>query len=121
MKTFILKGVPINRLLDGELQSLQEAKVEVAITNNNDKFGIDNKTDMWPCNTNSIVFMWPEDTWKDGKDWVGGLVIANVIKNLFEYREDINWKSEWDHLANLLGHMNPYSIMIYNITTLTFE
>jgi len=120
MKTFILKGAPINRLLDGELQSLQEANVEVAITNNNDKFGIDNKTDMWPFNTNSIVFMWPECEWVDEKDPLG-VIVGNVIKNIFEYQEDVNWENEWKHVSGHLQHMNAHSIMIYNITTLTFE
>jgi hypothetical protein len=119
MKTFILRGAPINRLLDSELKTLQEAGIEVAITNNNDKFGIDNKTDMWPINTNSIVFMWPECEWVDEKDPLG-VIVCNVIKDIFAYRADVNWENKWKHVSGHLQHMNAHYTMIYNLNTFRF-
>ena len=121
MKTFILKGAPINRLLDSELKTLQEAQIEFAITSNNDKFGLNNKNEgPWPFNTNSLVFMWPELSWIDDKD-PGGVVISNVIKNIFNYRKDINnWENEWNHVSNIIQHMNSHSIVIYNLNTFRF-
>ena len=73
MKTFILRGAPINRLLNSELKTLQEACIEFAITQNNMEFGLDNKEKgPWPFNTNTLVFMWPECECVDEKDPCGG-------------------------------------------------
>ena len=120
MKTFILKGAPINRLLDSELKTLQEAQIEFAITSNNDIFGLNNKDNgPWPFNTNSLVFMWPELSWVDDKD-PGGVVISNVIKNIFSYREDVKWENEWNHVSNIIQHMNAHSTVIYNLNTFRF-
>ena len=120
MKTFILRGAPINRLLDSELKTLQEAGIEFAITQNNMEFGLDNKDKgPWPFNTNTLVFMWPECEWVDEKDPLG-VIVGNVIKNIFAYREDVNWENEWKHVAGHLQHMNAHYTMIYNLNTFMF-
>ena len=119
MKTFILRGAPINSLLDSELKKLQKAKIEFAITRNEDLYGIDNKNEgPWPFNT--LIFMWAECTWVDEKD-PGGTIIADIVKHIFAYREDVNWESEWNHIANLIQHMNSHYTIIYNLNTFTFE
>ena len=125
MKTLIFKGIPINSLLDDELKILQEAGIEVAITNNNGKFGINNKTDLYPTNTNTIIFMWPEYYVEDKEDWIdhinnSGGTVADVIKRMFEFRNDINWLSEWEHLKGQLQHMNYNQTMKYNLVDFSF-
>ena len=120
MKTFILRGAPVNRLLDSELKTLQEAGIEFAITQNNMEFGLNNKDNgPWPFSTNTLVFMWPECPWVDEKDPLG-TVVGNVIKNIFAYREEFNWEGEWKHVANLLQHMNAHGTTIYNLNTFRF-
>ena len=120
MKTFILRGAPINRLLDSDLKTLQDAGIEFAITQNNMEFGLNNKDKgPWPFNTNTLVFMWAECEWVDGKDPLG-VVVGNVIKKIFAYREDINWENEWKHVAGRLQHMNTNYTMIYNLNTFMF-
>ena len=37
--------------------------------------------------------MWAECTWVDEKD-PGGTIIADIVKHIFAYREDVNWESE---------------------------
>ena len=121
MKTFILRGAPINRLLNSELKTLQEACIEFAITQNNMEFGLDNKEKgPWPFNTNTLVFMWPECECVDEKDPCG-IVVGNIIKNIFAYREDAKWENEWKHVAGHLQHMNAHQTMIYNLNTFMFR
>ena len=120
MKTFILKGAPINRLLENELLTLRDGGIEFAMTQNNMKVGIDNKEEgPWQFNTNTLVFMWPELSWVNEKD-PGGVVVGDIIKNIFSYREDINWMNEWIHVAGHLTHMNANSTLIYNLNTCRF-
>ena len=120
MKIFILRGAPVNRLLDSELNKLQESNIEFAITQNNMEFGLNNKDEgPWSFNTNTLIFIWKECFWIDEKD-SGGVIISDIIKNIFAYREDINWKSEWEHVSNIIQHMNSHSTVIYNLNTFRF-
>lgn len=120
MKTFILRGAPINTLLDSELKTLQEAGIEFAIIQNNMEFGLNNKDKgPWQFNTNTLVFMWPEREWVDEKDPLG-VIVGDIIKNIFEYREDVNWENEWKHVAKHLQHMNTNYTMMYNLNTFMF-
>lgn len=120
MKTFILRGAPINRLLDSELKKLQEAGIEFAITSNNSLFGINNKDNgPWPFNTNTLVFMWAECSWVDEKD-PKGVIIGDVVKNIFSYRKEYNWEGEWKHVFGHLTHMNAHKTLIYNLNTFNF-
>lgn len=120
MKIFILRGAPVNRLLDSELNKLQESDIEFAITQNNMEFGLNNKNEgPWSFNTNTLIFIWKECSWIDEKDPYG-VIISDIIKNIFAYREDVNWKSEWEHVSNIIQHMNSHSTVIYNLNTFRF-
>lgn len=120
MKIFILRGAPVNRLLDSELNKLQESDIEFAITQNNIEFGLNNKNEgPWSFNTNTLIFIWKECSWIDEKDPYG-VIISDIIKNIFAYRENVNWKSEWEHVSNIIQHMNSHSTVIYNLNTFIF-
>ena len=128
MKTFILRGAPINRLLDSELKTLQEAGVEFAMTANNDMFGIDNKTDLYPFNTNTLVFMWPEYYVENKHNWIDKInntanAVAEIVKNIFDYRKDDIWvyrEFEWDNLKNELNNMNANQTIVYDLNCFGF-
>ena len=125
MKTLIFRGAPINRLLDNELKDLMDADIEFAITNNNNVYGIDNKNEIWPFNTNTLVFMWPEYYVEEQQNWIDKIndsanVVGKILKNIFEYRTDANWEPEWKHLVNVLNHMNAHETIVYDLNYFTF-
>jgi len=129
MKTFILRGVIVNCLLDDELEKLMNAGVEFAITNNNGPFGIDN-VEGYCCNTNSLVFMWPEYYVEDKKlFWIDKVnnctnVVADVIKDLFisycpEDKVELYLK-EWEHVKNALNQMRASETLKYDLSEMNF-
>ena len=127
MKTFILKGVMVNRLLDNELEKLMNADIEFAITNNNGPFGIDN-TEGYCFNTNTLVFMWPEYYVEDKESWVDKIndcanIVADVIKSLFTYCPEDKVESylkEWEHVKNVLNQMGAFETLKYDLGEMNF-
>lgn len=127
MKTFILKGVMVNRLLDNELEKLMNADIEFAITNNNGPFGIDN-TEGYCFNTNTLVFMWPEYYVEDKESWIDKIndysnIVADVIKSLFTYCPEDKVESylkEWEHVKNMLNQMKVFETLKYDLSEMNF-
>lgn len=127
MKTFILKGAMINRLLDDDLEKLMNADIEFAITNNNGPFGIDN-TEGYCFNTNTLVFMWPEHYVKEKESYIDKIndcanIIADVIKSLFTYcPEDKveSYEKEWSHVKNMLNQMRAFETLKYDLSEMNF-
>lgn len=127
MKTFILKGVMVNRLLDNELEKLMNADIEFAITNNNGPFGIDN-TEGYCFNTNTLVFMWPEHYVEEKESYIDKIndcanIVADVIKSLFTYcPEDKveSYENEWEHVKNMLNQMRSFETLKYDLSEMNF-
>ena len=127
MKTFILKGVMVNRLLDNELEKLMNAGIEFAITNNNGLFGIDNN-EGYCFNTNTLVFMWPEYYVEEKESWIDKIndcanIVADVIKSLFTYCPEDKVESylkEWEHVKNVLNQMGAFETLKYDLGEMNF-
>ena len=127
MKTFILKGAMVNRLLDNELEKLMNADIEFAITNNNGPFGIDN-TEGYCFNTNTLVFMWPEYYVEEKESCIDKIndcsnTVADVIKSLFTYCPEDKVESylkEWEHVKNMLNHMRAFETLKYDLGEMNF-
>lgn len=112
----------VNRLLDNELEKLMNADIEFAITNNNGPFGIDN-TEGYCFNTNTLVFMWPENESYINKINDCANIVADVIKSLFTYcPEDKveSYENEWSHVKNMLNHMRAFETLKYDLSEMNF-